>query len=633
MNKNLKNFRLFVVKNLDMLIAILTILVGIVIVAASEYFHLNRSYLGFVAIIAAVIYIFLKKIEDKNLNLKPLKNQHLTYLTFMGFSIFYITSIIILQLTLYNRPLIYFILIAISSTIVLIQILNFKENKLLDILVLAEIFLLAINLHASVFFEFAGIYGFDPNFHYYLTENIVSYGHLPPNVDYSSFPGIHIFTGFVYILTGLSLKISLFLLSIVEVLSSIFVYLIGRKLFNYRIALLATLVLNLTNYDILWGYWITPLTFAIALCSIILYLLFKMENNKNKMVLTSLMIIVMLVLVLTDTVSTFILFIILLSILAANWVYTRLYKEKTLHSKGLIVSMGLIIFFSVLSVSYWSFAYYTPTDFFSLMAHSLENALVKSHIGEVTLVSTAAQTIKYSSLVLMETGYCIFLGLMIIGLLKSLNHKFVNKYKFIFFVSLLPIFIVIYVISLGGIDVLLPERWFMYIYIIGSFFVSIGIISLYKKFYSRKIANLIVMSLIFSLSFMMITTPTGANTDSALYASETTQREGFYTSELDALNFLNSKYTGNYSINSAYGVALNPLDQSIEREKGLDPTQPSTYKNAVIIRNLDIQKGIYIPFPKNNINEVIIPDTSFLNYLDNNKNLIYDNNQVKIYVN
>lgn len=619
----------------DTLVAILVILLGILIIVVSEYFQLNRSYLGYVTIFSAILYFYLTKYNlDIFEKLKDFDRESkiIFKLASILFVLFFTLSIFLLRAEVYHRSFFYFMIISICSVTILLQIFNINlKNRFLIPYVLIEIILLSLNIRAGIYFEFSSLYGFDPFFHLYLSEAIANSGHIPSGVEYGTFPIIHILTAISQLLSNLSFKDSFFVSAIIEVLGSIFVFLIGKRLFSTRIALLTVLILNLLNYDILWGYWITPMTIASAVFSIILYLLFRVKDSNNKAVLSSLLLLFLVLTVFLHSVSTFAVFVMLISIFGASLFYKFIFKSIS-NEKTLIVSLGLLLFFVVFFIGYWSYAYYVPTDFFSLMVRSLTVALGQSTVGEVFRVSTASE-FNYSNLLLMEMGFMIFLVLMIIGLLKSMSLKYINVDRFVLLGIILSIFVIIYVVSLAGINVLLPERWFVFLYISSSYFAAFGLFIIANKMNSKLKRNVIASSLIFLLVFFMITTPTGSNTDSPVYAHENTQRYGFFDSEIDGLNFLLNEYTGTYSINSAYGTYIDTINSSDNLiRKNLDPRNPLTYQNAVILRSVDLTDGVYIPFPKNKINEVVVPDQNFLNYLKSKKDIIYDNNDVTIYI-
>ena len=634
LKQSIKQFRISA--GFDTIIAVLTILIGILIVAVSDYYNLNRSYIGYVSIFSAVLYLYLNKTRItifEKINYSSKELGILFKLFSISFIFLYAASVFLLRAEVYHRPFFYFIIISICSVAIVIQIFNMDlKNKFLIYYILIEILLLSLNIHAGVYFEYSSLYGFDPFFHLYLSEAIASSGFMPPGVEYGTFPIIHVLTAVSKIISGLSFKDSFFILSIIETLGSIFVFLVGKRLFNVYIALLAVLILNLSNYDIIWGYWITPMTVAAAVFPVILYILFKVKDSSNKVNFSFLLSLFLILTVLLHSVSTFAVFILFVSFFGASLVYRTffkgIYREKTF-----IVSLSLILFFMILFISYWSYAYYEPTDFFSLMVKSVINALSQSTIGEVSKISTATE-FKYSDLLLMEAGFMIFLVMMIVGLLKSLSSKYIDINRFVLFGTTVSIFVIIYVISLAGINILLPERWFVFLYIVSCYFAALGLFIIANKMNSRIKGMVVAGSLIFLLSFFMITTPTGSNTDSPIYAQGHAQRYGFFDSEINGINFLLSNYRGKFSINSAYGTYINPINDSSRNLswRSLDPRDPLTYRNAVILRSVDLKEGVYIPFPKNKINEVVIPDQNFLNDLKSEKNIIYDNNEVKVYI-
>lgn len=612
-------------KKVNTIPSIAVIIVGILVIIVSEYFHLNRSYLGVTLLISSILYLYI----GRNLVISQVpcsyisQKSYIFLLSTLLFVICYIISIFLLKAELYHRTSLYFLIITLTCLIISFQI--FASTYQVHIwLILIEIFLVSVNIRAGVYYEFPTLYGFDPNYHIDLISQIVNYSHLPNGFDYSAFPIMHVQVAIINILSAMSFKDSFFIISIIEVLSTIFIFLTGRHVFNTQIGLLATLILNVSNYHILWGYWVISMSLATAIVSIIIYLIMISLSKGQKLVTYRVLVITFLaLLILTHTLSTFSMFVMLVSIFLADQFHLLI--DKTTSNS--IISVNLLFFFVTSFLCYWIYAFYSPiTSFFSLMVESVKSALSVSEIGQVSTVSMASE-LNSTSLILNELGYCILITFVIIGILIALSFKRIDRDKFCLIACIVAIFSVIYIPSLAGINSLLPARWFVFGYLVASVFAAYGIYAVILVPKSAISKNILAFFIICTLTFFMITSPNGANTDSPIYSKETAQRAGFFESEVKAITFLTKFCGGSFAINSRYGVLL---DQSVTRYH-INPENPKTYSSdLVIIRKTDFQEGFFIPFPKGKISENIIPGDKFISHL-RTISTVYDNSEVKIY--
>ena len=119
------------------------------------------------------------------------------------FIITYLSSIIILFNSL-ERNIIYFILVSISATLILLQIFS-KQSNYFYKLILIEILFLAININSSVFiYPVYNGYG-DIFFHQFATQTIALTGNIlsPSHGQYSIFPLTSILSGMFKLITSI----------------------------------------------------------------------------------------------------------------------------------------------------------------------------------------------------------------------------------------------------------------------------------------------------------------------------------------------------------------------------------------------------------------------------------------------
>ena len=81
------------------------------------------------------------------------------------------------------------------------------------------------------------------------------------------------------LITGLSVYNSYFFVGIIECISVVFIFLIGRAVLNVRSGLLAALLLVIANQFLLWGTIITPETLGIVLTLVVVAALFLVPRD------------------------------------------------------------------------------------------------------------------------------------------------------------------------------------------------------------------------------------------------------------------------------------------------------------------------------------------------------------------
>jgi asparagine N-glycosylation enzyme membrane subunit Stt3 len=118
--------------------------------------------------------------------------------------------------------------------------------------------------------------------------------------------------------------------------STIFVFLIGKELFNTKAGLLAALLVNLADTHISFGYQLIPTSIGVALFTIVLYLLVK-NRKKRELTFTFLTILFMFLLVITHNMSSFVLLCCIAFLLLGVFMYNRANAEQFPNNKALLL--------------------------------------------------------------------------------------------------------------------------------------------------------------------------------------------------------------------------------------------------------------------------------------------------------
>jgi hypothetical protein len=417
-----------------------------------------------------------------------------------------------------------------------------------------------------------------------------------------------------------------FTIVLFSVISTIFVYLIGKSIAGPKLGLLAMLFANVSDMFIVRG--VTNFTTgSLVLCYflIILYLILK---DSKKLENTGLMLLLMFMLIVTHQLTTFASFMLLIGIFIGKQLYEQLYEYKKDYTVRVNVTLTSILFFTITLLTYWMHADTTlsGSTFFKRVTHTVVKVLTSTDM--VTNPASSPYVSYYSqysawSNVLYHFGYLILLFFAIIGVLYWLSAKNINIKKVSMITALVVIYLFIYGIPLSGFkDAVLSHRWlpFAYIFLVLAASQSVfSIIGLCRK-NRNKIIAISCITLIFT--FFMITTPY-INQDSPIYGKDRTSRYMYKDSELAGAHTITKIYNGTIMRDCSYRNAFSKLkfNGSFERwrrdpekmDKGMvllrkckfvEPTQISYSGSFGQYRSLILGEGIVNKFETVKFNKV-----------------------------
>jgi len=646
-------------------------LIGIIIVIASIHYHLNKIHIGLAFAIPPLIYLSLEQRIKKNTRISIDINQRLFYIFTTIFFLLLSLTLLSLHSETYTRPLIFFVFIAINYVIITTQIL-FYDYKKNSYLILLEIIIISIVVRASIYFEYSTVYGNDTFFHIKNIQLILSNGILPATLDtYINYPYFHLLVASISQITCLSAKNALFFISIIEILGSLFVFLIARQFVSKKMALFSTMMITLAPYYIYWGFWLIPMTLGIVFFIIIIYLFIKnyliIINDKiNSKKISFLLLFFCFSSIFIHTVAPFVTLLSLSLIFIGVTLFISIFFYTT--EKKQIPFFKIIILYIV--VLYWItlFVYWMNVNksggesIFSLFFKSLTNSLTKVDTTSTGVVTLAPQY-NYITILLSDLPFTFLLFFAIFGgiifiryffhktsdnqeqikiwfrirnfFYENLRLKFSDKNKkseplmgnqiimCIMIVAAFFLLCLVYAAGFLGLDAILPDRWFVFIEILLIVPASYGIFSLVCSSKNMKSRLFISSIIIFIFAFSAITIPMN-NGDNPLYANELNSRSGLFDSEVTPATFLSSNYNGNISRDAKYELIEGNM---------LNPNDTNSFNNTmIVIRNYDFEKGFTIPLfgAKAKLLEIVFPNEKFLESL-NNSNKVYENGQVRIY--
>lgn len=471
--------------------------------------------------------------------------------------IFYILSIIFFywRPNYYERPIFYFLLIALMAGVLACEILTSERKH--SGFILIQVIILGMSITWTQLLITPGLVGVDPWYHSALTTSIIREGILPFEYIYSKLPIFHIMIAITSIVTSFTYKFAtLVSVSFGQIACNVlFIFLIGNYLFkNYRIGLLAALVVIIADLHIHMSYWSIPNALGAVFITIILYLLFRRLNCSQKFETSILIILAMAVIIFTHTIMA----ICMAILLFVAWGVLTFYKRSPSQSNNHYITVLMPMGFTIAMFTWWSY-----------ISGNI-NQLAKFIAFDFSLSSgnkvTQLTHIPPHEIIFSLIGQYLFLTITIIGILYMISRKS-NSSTFSFAVlACTPLFIsfIAYIISSD----IIAYRW---IYV-SEILMSIPLALTLYLISSIKIKQLNFHYLFFFgfvviLSFLMLMGSYGNDDNHFLIPN--LGKSNYYTqSELVGSDFFANKSTG--LILSDINYAYNPSSSLFEHIYGIN---------------------------------------------------------------
>jgi len=515
--------------------------------------RLIYTFMGGLAFLAFATYLIIRK---------SISSSTLSYLaSTVGSSRFHFTLNVIffslfaysivsfwLRPDLYIRPLGFFVAIALMAVVEAIDILFLPSRGRFSHLALFKIILIGLSLEFSQLLIYPSVVGIDPWTHQMFTLKILNIGHIPEGYGYSALPFMHLVTGSTSLVTGLSYKMATMLsVSLTQVLCNVLItFLLGNFLFNKKVGLLAGLLLGVANWHVTMGYWTIPNTMATVFIPIIIYLLFKVRQERPHIGIL-LAVVFMGALILTHTVTAACLAILLFAFWAGFKVYNSMYREWKAS-----VPLSIPVLFTVGMFLWWTFASGSIRILAELIkwGFSLDYFLSTRALAMPEQVVQYASNMPFSEQLFNNLGMFLFFAISLIGCLYMVHKRSGSSYKF--------------VMALGGITVLgmssfavitglgiIVERWWYFSQILLALPLAVAFF-LFSGIVKNKVGKtLLLATLTFSLSFLMIMSPT-ANLDNPTFSPNTQVRFALTESELQAVERVSNMWNNRIGVDAYY---------------------------------------------------------------------------------
>lgn len=596
--------------------------------------HATTKYViyGTALFLAGAIYLLLRGRMHKigvvsDLHARPPKLNIFVFFSFVSLFL----SVATLFSGVYYRPPSFFVLLIVSAGLIVTQILLYSEKKY-EKIILFQILLIGLILSAGLYFSYPSAVGIDPFFHIELAGSILKTGQIPVSFDttpvgyssYSNFPIFHILIAETSHLTALDLKTAAWTsVALIEIISLLFVFFLGRTLIHSKAALIATLIGATASWHIQWSYWIIPMTIGLAVMPIFVWLLLSRNNNSRSLV--GLSIILLSVVVMTHGMSSFVLLILVSSFLVSDK-----FLKKVSHA-NFPSSRTLTIFFLLclsIVLGYWLYA----SSYIDYVGQSISSFFVSR-----TLIHTQLLFTGLESLWPEDVGLYFF---AIIGILLFSSDRFRQKNSFRLVFGCTVITLVALFSNALNLSAIVPERWLSFSQILLLVPAAMGFAAITNLLGKNKKILFSVIVICFLFVFPMIAS---LQDDFAnpFQNPDTQFRFALSKSELTAASTImkfnnetimtDSFYSLEFTYNNNLNFGLNPVVNKITLSD-LRNNFSETHGNILILREYCIKNTMY--FSTSSETGITRIDPSVQNNLDvkSTFNRVYSSSTVTAYL-
>ncbi len=489
----------------------------------------------------------------------------------------------------YVRPLGYFISIAAMSAILAAKILFLPSKNSPIAFTLFQTILIALSLRWSVLLLFPSIVGLDPWVHQLMTLDMLGTpGVLIEGIggyNIQGLPVMYFTTGSTMLITGLSYKMAaMFSLSLLQVVSDLlFIFLIGRLLFNAKIGMLAALLVGVANWHIFFGYWTIPNSLGATFIIIILYVLLKFHKERVTGVIAP-CVLAMAALILTHPIAALWLAILLFTFWLGFVVYKKLFKERL----ATLPVLAAALVFTMAVFGWWAFGSGFLGTLQWMVTRGFDpgsTGFPQAPGGGIPLAAVAPpaavpppagvtpppawETLSGAPLEFLfnSLGMFLFFAVSLIGCFYMLSRRFSNPYAFLMVMAGLVILGIGYFPMLIGRSVI-EHRWWYMAQILLSVPLAVAFSLLFGLFKKRYLKAGLVIVLIFVLTFLSIM-GLPSNQTNRTFSKNQIVRYAFTASELEALHTVSTNYEGTVAVDVLYTTAARTL-RLIELEGKLE---------------------------------------------------------------
>ncbi len=573
-------------KNMDLVCGLIGIVLGLIIAIISVFGVINQLLIGLAILLVSSIYVFIRPKIRSQREIAPVSipPRILSMLDIIFWSLLSI-ALLIWHSNLYYRPVSYFIIISILSAIIALEIFS-THNSHRFWPIFFKIVVLSLVIRGGIYFNYPSVMGYDAYLHTKIADFIMLTGSVPPleiSGKYVYAPIVHALIASVGVFCQIPVKYAVFLsIGIGSVLSTLFLYIIGKHIAGPQIGLLAVLLANLTNDLIVRGITnITAGSLVICYLLVMLYLVFADIGRLNAR--DSLLIFLSLLLVITHQLTTFAVFFIMVTLISSQAIISYI-RNIPFQRRRYIVYLTL---FGIAIISYWmSMELSTESAFFDWVLEPFIDTLnTGGKYGSDLLIVGRAYEQPLLDRLILQLSYLILPFFAIGGLLLWISPE--NRERFTIAVVAGVMFVMVYGIPLLGIRDLLTSRWMPLLCIFLALLAAAFLVALINMISSKrwKLCSIVIIIGLFTL--LMINTP-AINRDNPLVNKDGTCRNQFTPSEIAVAEKIGSVYDGALTIDAtfwgAYIYHSNPaIDKYANLKKQIDIYESFDLKSITLV--------------------------------------------------
>lgn len=542
-----------ILDTIDKYLAIVGILASLALIAftITNYSRIIYSLPGVLTLFCCITWLIIRlKIS---LYFKNEESNRIVQTFGILFYLFLIISILSVQFRpeLYERPLLFFISTSLMAGVIACQVVFSSER--FKWFIIPQIIILGMTIAWSQLLIFPNVVGADPWYHQMITQKIIEFGTIPEG-SYSHLPLFHLTIAITSFFSGLNYKIAtIFSVSSAQIIcNAFFIYLLAVLLLkNYKIGLLAALMVILANHHIYMSYWSIPNGFAAVFIPIVLYLILKRNSNAS-IESISLVILLLLALIFTHSIASMCMAILLISM----WLLSEGYN-LFVHKKETIISVILPVFFTLVMFTWWSYASGHIFTLTKLIEWGFSRDAFISQ-ESIDIWTKYVQSIPISEQIFNQLGMFLFFSLSFIGVFYMFSTT--NKKNILLAsIAVIPLFIGFFSL-MGGVSVI-EHRWWYFAQLLLSVPLGMAIALLFNTFkdHPLKIIGFFICLSLFA--FALIMSPT-ANSDNAMLSKNSSFRSSLTESELFSIESISTKYVGQIGTERyvANVVSFLPID-------------------------------------------------------------------------
>jgi hypothetical protein len=627
-----------ITQNIDVILGVMGCILGILIISLYYLINLNQKDIGVAILASCLIYIFFRKKFKNEASVSSGKNRLKSALNLLFYVIFLI-CVLIFSMNLYYRPISYFILICALAGIIASEILYVKEGDKVSSILL-QIFLLSILTRVGIFYNFPSLMGYDAYFHANMARIITDTGFVAPfqiSDKYFYYPLVHIFISITQIMGKTDIKDAIFYsIGFANIFITACIYLIGKKLEGPQMGLLAALLLNVNNYNIVTG--ITNITAGSLVICYFIFILYTIFSEKQEVKYTGLILLITILTILTHQLTTFVVLLALITIYAGKYLHNHLYKNSLLKTTG----SSYILFFLVSMQTYWTFTYtHGDISFFEMILKPLIGVLQggTAYSSDELIMGSVTSADTLETLIL-HISYLALPFFAIGGVLAWFSREDIKKInKFSVALVVIILYGLAYGIPLLGMRNLLTSRWFPLISVFLALVAASYMLKLASLFDFRKAKIPAIFTIVLLFSFVMAITP-GIDKDNPLVAKDTTVRNQFKYIEIQAIETVTGKYSGNILMDSPYDSCLFYKDTKYNSNNAKDfdinniNTGEINGNPMVLLRKSTLNEPVSINDPdRYGVNFIqALPEEFFNRFETQDYELVYNNEEVSAYL-